>query len=106
MTVPPSPDSSETGSDRADTSFLVSDFSREYFDAVQKTDFLQGLADQTGGRHYSIGQADRLPDEIVYTESEYAVTKVLDLWDMPINLLILIGLLTGEWIQRRRYGAI
>lgn len=91
---------------RADTSFLVSDFSREYFDPVQRTDFLRRLAHQTGGQYYSIEQIDSLPDEIVYTESEYTVTKVLDLWDMPINLMILIGLLTFEWMQRRRYGVI
>ena len=106
ISLPASSHPSSTGPERTDTSFLVSDFSREYFDAVQKVDFLRRLAEQTGGRHYPVEQADRLPEEIVYTESKYAVTKLLDLWDMPINLLILIGLLTGEWLQRRRYGAI
>ena len=27
-----------------------------------------------------------------------------DLWDMPINFLLLVGLATGEWFLRKRKG--
>jgi hypothetical protein len=30
------------------------------------------------------------------------VTK--DLWDMPVNFLLLVGLLSGEWFLRKRHG--
>ena len=86
------------------THFLTSTGSREYFEAVQKPDFLRKLAQQTGGNYYTLSEAERLPEEILYTQSQASVTEVLDLWDMPFNFLVLLALLLGEWIMRKRHG--
>ncbi|MDA2934330.1 glutamine amidotransferase [Acidobacteria bacterium AH-259-D05] len=90
----------------ATTSFLTSTGSREYFDAFQKKDFLQKLALETGGNYYTISEAERLPEEILYTQSQTSVIEVLDLWDMPFNLFLLMALLFAEWILRKRHGFI
>lgn len=90
----------------AQTNFLTLTGQAEFFDATQKKEFLMTLADQTGGRYYEASEAGRLPEEIRYSEARSSVVEVLELWNMPINFLILLGLLAGEWIYRRRQGII
>jgi len=90
----------------ASTSFLTSTGSREYFEAVQKKDFLEKLALETGGNYYTLSDVDRLPEEILYTQSQTSVIEVLDLWDMPFNLFLITALLFAEWILRKRLGII
>jgi uncharacterized membrane protein len=90
----------------ASTSFLTSTGSREYFDAFQKKDFLEKLALETGGNYYTLSDADRLPEEILYTQSQTSVIEVLDLWDMPFNLFLMTALLFAEWTLRKRHGVI
>lgn len=91
---------------KASTTFLTDTGIREYFEPVQKRDFLARLSEETGGRYYSLDDVSVLPEEIVYTERQSSNVEILDLWDMPINFLILMGLLIGEWILRKRYGTI
>ena len=90
----------------ASTSFLTSTGSREYFEAFQNKDFLERLALETGGHYYTIADTDRIPEEILYTQSQTSIIEVLDLWDMPFNLFLMTALLFAEWILRKKYGAI
>ncbi|GAB4110687.1 MAG: hypothetical protein Kow001_11690 [Acidobacteriota bacterium] len=99
-----SSDPEPTALGTASDAFLVATGQAEYFDAVRKVEFLKGIARDTGGRYYGIEEADRLPEEIRYVQSESSVTEVLDLWDMPFNFLLLAGLLVGEWLLRRHWG--
>lgn len=86
--------------------FVTAGGLREYFDPVRKTDFLRKLAQETGGNYYNLADVKRLPEEILYTPSTSSVTEVREIWDMPINLLLLLALLSAEWILRKREGAI
>ena len=95
-----------SSSRQATTSFLCVTGNREYFDAVQKKDFLRKIAQETGGDYYNISSVRRLPQEILYTPAQSSVVEVLDLWDMPINLLLLLALLIAEWLIRKRYGLV
>ncbi len=88
------------------SAFLTETGTREYFEPAQRRDFLERLAKETGGRYYTLQEASKIPEEIVYTESRASRVEVLDLWDMPVNLMLLIGLLCGEWFARRRFGVI
>lgn len=90
----------------ADGHFLVDTGATEYFGATRRASFLQNISRQTGGRYYDIRDAGNLPEEIGYVRSEAAVTEVLDLWNMPINFLLLAALLSVEWILRRRWGLV
>jgi hypothetical protein len=86
--------------------FLVTSQNAEFFSATQKKDFLENIARESGGRYYSIKNVDRLPEEILYTETQASTTQVLELWNMPINLLLLLILPLAEWVLRRQKGVI
>ena len=53
---------------------------------------------------YALGDAGRLVDDVMYTESGVTVRESRDLWDMPIVFLLLVGLLGADWGYRRRRG--
>ena len=89
---------------RSNAFFLTASGGREYFDATQKKEFLLRLSEETGGNYYSIQGAEKLPEEAPYVQTHSSVIETLDLWDMPVNLLLLLGLLAGEWVLRRRFG--
>ena len=90
----------------SNTFFLTASEGREYFDATQKKEFLLRLSEETGGNYYSIDSAENLPEEASYVQTHSSVIETLDLWDMPVNLLLLLGLLAGEWALRRRSGTL
>jgi uncharacterized membrane protein len=98
--------SEDQGQTDAQTFFLTSTGTREYFEAVQKRDFLQKVAQETGGSYYPLEKVDQLPHEILYTESHTSVIEILDLWDMPFNFFVLMALLVSEWMVRRRHGQV
>ena len=84
----------------------TSDGAAEWFDAGRRDDLLKRLADETGGRPYTLADVDGLAKDIVYTAGGNTVVERLDIWDMPIVLLLLVGLLTAEWAYRRVRGVV
>jgi uncharacterized membrane protein len=78
--------------------------SREFFGAGQRAPLLRRIAEETGGKYYTMATASALPRDIVYTERGITATEQLDLWDMPILFFLLAGLLAGEWGMRRARG--
>jgi len=90
---------------RADPSaLLVDDFGADVEQPELRAQLLERIAGETGGRYYPLAQADRLADDVGYTESGVTVRESRDLWDMPIVFLLLVGLLGTEWAYRRRRG--
>ena len=75
-------------------------------DANRKVEFLNWLAQETGGHHYSLDDVGNLPEEVSYVESRTSVPQTLELWDMPANFLLLSALLMTEWVMWRRLGGI
>ena len=49
---------------------------------------------------------DELPEDLRFTGAGVTLTEELDLWDMPIILILLLGLLGVEWGVRRVRGLI
>ena len=88
------------------TYFLTETGWKEYFDSVQKRETLQSISQKTGGRYFPISEADQIPNQIVYTGSQGSIVEVLELWNMPFNFFLLVGLLAGEWLLRRKWGRI
>ena len=88
----------------ASAAFLVSERSREYFNAVQNVGLLKRIAAETGGRYFPIGKAGEIPDELTMLGGRNSERVSLDLWDMPVNFLLLIGLAGAEWFLRKRQG--
>ncbi len=48
--------------------------------------------------------SSELPDAIAYSGKGITVVEERELWDMPILLLMLLGLMGGEWWYRRQRG--
>jgi hypothetical protein len=96
--------SSTLGQLNASANVLVSDLNREYYSAAQNSDLLKRIAAETGGKYYTPGDTQKLLDDLTYRQSPYSERVTKDLWDMPVNFMLLIGLLTAEWFLRKREG--
>ena len=88
----------------AGANVLVSDLNREYYSAAQNSDLLKRIAAETGGKYYTPDKTQSLLDDLTYRQSPYSERVTKDLWDMPVNFMLLIGLLTAEWFLRKREG--
>jgi hypothetical protein len=96
--------SATVGAVTAKSNLLVSEANREYYGAAQNSDLLKRLATETGGKYYQTNELQPLLDDLTYRQSPYSERVTKDLWDMPINFMLIIGLLAGEWFLRKREG--
>jgi uncharacterized membrane protein len=78
----------------------------EDFHPAQNRELLTRLAEQTGGRYWTLGELAGLPQEIRFSEAGITAREILDLWDAPFFFLLLLGLKAAEWLLRRRWGTI
>jgi hypothetical protein len=76
----------------------------EYVDAELRPSLLRRVANETGGRYYPSASASQLAKDMVYTAAGATTLERLDLWDMPVILLVLLLLVSGEWAYRRVRG--
>jgi hypothetical protein len=78
----------------------------EDFHPEQNRELLTKLAEQTGGRYWTLDEIAKLPEEVRFSEAGITGRESLDLWDMPFLFLLLLALRGGEWLLRRTWGAI
>jgi uncharacterized membrane protein len=88
----------------AQTSFIVGPLNREARDAAQNRELLKRIASDTGGQYYTLARAEELIEDLAHTGGAGSVRETKELWDMPINFLLVIGLAAGEWFIRKRKG--
>jgi uncharacterized membrane protein len=86
--------------------FQRSDEVAENFHTEQNRPLLEQLASDTGGRYWKPSELKNLPRDISYSEAGISVRNTKELWDMPIVFGLLLGLPIGEWLLRRKWGAI
>ena len=84
--------------------FEVTDSNLEFFNAGQNRELLQRIATETGGRYYTLANAQQIPEEMTYVERSNSIPQILPLWDMPIFFILLCTLLIIEWTWRKRKG--
>ncbi|HSQ24713.1 MAG TPA: glutamine amidotransferase [Pyrinomonadaceae bacterium] len=96
--------SSSIGQAGAKSTVLVSDLNREFYSAAQNSDLLKRIAAETGGKYYQLGDLQSLLDDLTYRKTPYSERVTKDLWDMPINFFLIVGLLSAEWFLRKREG--
>jgi hypothetical protein len=96
--------SSSNGPATAQSHVLVSDITREFYSAAQNSDLLRRIAAETGGKYYQLSDTQSLLDDLTYRQTPYSQTATKELWDMPINFFLIIGLLSTEWFLRKREG--
>src|SRR6266508_4318673 len=88
----------------AQSTFLITDRTREFHDAAQNVELLKRAAAETGGKYFPLSAANDLLDEITLLEGKNSERVSKDLWDMPINFILLVGLAGAEWFLRKRKG--
>ena len=96
--------SASIGQAGAKANMLVSDLNREFYSAAQKSDLLKRIAAETGGKYYQLSELQSLLDDLTYRKTPYSERVTKDLWDMPINFFLIMGLLSAEWFLRKREG--
>ncbi len=89
---------------RSSARFRVDEAGLEYLDLIARADVMKALADESGGRSYTLEDFERLGREIGRAGLEYARTVELDIWNHPAVFIILLILLGIEWTWRRRLG--
>ncbi|MBV9929312.1 MAG: hypothetical protein JOZ96_30140 [Acidobacteria bacterium] len=92
------------GEAAAQSEFLVAELNREFYDASLNEELLKRVAAETGGRYYTLEEAGALVADLTYRQTDNSRPVTKDLWDMPVNFLLLVGLLSGEWFLRKRHG--
>ena len=89
----------------SDVAFVqATDLKREFVDAEMQRGVLQRIAQETNGRYYTEETLSTLPEDVTVSGSGTTVLEQMDLWDMPIIFLLLIGLVSAEWGFRRQRG--
>ena len=83
---------------------LADDQGADVEQAELRAPLLRRIADETGGRYYPLADANRLIDDVTYTESGVTQRDARDLWDAPAVFLALVLLLGAEWSWRRYRG--
>ncbi len=86
--------------------FRRSDGVAENFHTGQNRELLEKLSNDTGGRYWSAAELGRLPSEISYSEAGISVRNTKELWNMPIVFLVLLALVSAEWLLRRKWGVV
>src|SRR5262245_12743423 len=96
--------SASVGQVNTKSNVLVTDTNREFYSAAQNSDVLKRIAAETGGKYYQLSDLQSLLDDLTYRKTPYSERVTKDLWDMPINFFLIIGLLSAEWFLRKREG--
>jgi hypothetical protein len=76
----------------------------EYFDPTMHEAPLRRIADETGGRFYTPANVTGLPEDVSYAGRGVTSVEERELWNMPIILIMLVGLVCAEWGYRRAVG--
>ena len=94
----------DIGTVNVESNFLVHELNREFYDSTQNESLLKRIAAETGGKYYTLDELDALVGDLTYRQTANSQRVTKDLWDMPVNFLLLVGLVSGEWFLRKREG--
>ena len=76
----------------------------EYFDPTMHAQPMKRIAEETGGRFYTADRAQTLADDVRVAGRGVTAVEERELWNMPIVLIMLLGLVCAEWGYRRAVG--
>ncbi|MDD9975750.1 MAG: hypothetical protein OXU27_17200, partial [Candidatus Poribacteria bacterium] len=88
------------------TLFEVKTSYAEFSDAELNTALLKTLAEGSGGKYYTVEEADQLVKQIPLVESATSKITDVDIWDIPLIFGAVIALLGFEWFLRKRGGLV
>jgi hypothetical protein len=76
----------------------------EYFDPTMHAAPLRRIAEETGGRFFTADKVSGLEEAVRYAGRGVTSVEERPLWNMPIVLIALLGLVCAEWGYRRAVG--
>jgi uncharacterized membrane protein len=76
----------------------------EYFDPTMHETPLRRIAEETGGRYYTTANVAGVAEDVSYAGRGVTSVEERELWNMPIILIMLVGLVCAEWGYRRAVG--
>ena len=82
----------------------VAELDDEFVDAEMRASLLRRIADETGGRFYTPANTRSLAADVALSRRGVTTVNEMDLWDMPINFLLLVVLFSAEWGFRKLRG--
>jgi uncharacterized membrane protein len=88
----------------ASSALLVGGADVEMADPRRNSALLERIAAGTGGRLLQADDVEPLMSALRAATPAAALTIRRDLWHNAWSFLVIIGLLTGEWLLRRRWG--
>jgi len=88
----------------ADRWMYVGGADREFADPRLNEGFLRRVARNSNGRYVRAADASKIPGWLQSTVPQNAAPERRDLWHEPWTFAVIIALLSGEWILRRRWG--
>ena len=78
----------------------------EHFHVQQNRTRLERLAAATGGQYFALSDADEIPEAVQFSDAGIVERRLLELWNMPILFLMLLGFKAGEWVLRLVWGRL
>ncbi len=88
----------------ADRWFYVGGVDREFVDPRLNEGFLRRLARDSGGQYARVSGAARMIASLASAVPQNVEPERRDLWHEPWAFMMMIALLSAEWIVRRRWG--
>jgi hypothetical protein len=88
----------------ADRWMYVGGANREFADPRLNEAFLRRLARASGGRYVRAANASDVVPWLQSTVPQHVTAEQRDLWHEPGAFAAVVGLLSAEWILRRRWG--
>jgi uncharacterized membrane protein len=88
----------------ADKWMYVGGTDREFADPRLNEGFLRRIARTSGGRYVRAAEASRVASFLEAAEPLKEAPEHRDLWHEPWAFALIVLLLSGEWILRRRWG--
>jgi hypothetical protein len=86
-----------------ETTFQVTNVTVERQSAVRNVDLQQALADaQPGGKSYDLKSVAQLVDQIKLNPKRETTIEVIPLWHTWLSFGVVVVLLFGEWLLRKR----
>jgi uncharacterized membrane protein len=78
----------------------------EHFQVQQNRALLERVAAATGGRYFTLAEVGQIPEAVQFSDAGIVERRLLQLWNMPILFLLLVGLKAGDWILRLFWGRL
>ncbi|MDB6171374.1 MAG: hypothetical protein JWL59_685 [Chthoniobacteraceae bacterium] len=92
------------GNAAGETRFVVAKPPAELTSKPIDRELLKRLAEESGGRFYTLEEAAQWPANIHFKQQQFARMQLADLWNQPLLLGLLFTLLAGDWLCRKSWN--